>query len=510
MASAALKLTRQAASAGVVGSLAYTTYLYRTDPGVERMVKAYGTLIPVVMHYRAVESWEKLSGSPADWDQLDAMYAVSTVQALGALQGMYCKYCQTAAGFTNTFGDAWIREFRRLESDVPPRPVETVYQTIESETGKPVEEIFSSFDPVPLGSASIGQVHKAILKDSGKVVAVKVQYPEAQDLFRSDMQSIRNFCQAFAPEQVIILAALEDQNASEVDYTNEAENLSQVRKNMVNAGFHPRDVVVPRALPEYTTPRMLVMEFIEGTKLVDGMRSYYSSWAKDNGTTLEALEKEARDRIENEGIPSKYEGPSATTVAWYRRYLRIHDAIVNTGVYMYNQTLGRYGGSAGFQKSLPPPNTARIVDTLMKVHGHQLLVDGCFTSDPNGGNFVLMPDGRIGLIDFGATKRLDRNERLSACLLYAALARGDETLLHNLCKVGGYKSKYGKKEVLMKLLQFGFDSYGKDVTGGKNIQQFIDELKRDDPWEELADNLVLAQVRTAKPLKFDAKLANTA
>jgi hypothetical protein len=70
----------------------------------------------------------------------------------------------------------------------------------------------------------------------------------------------------------------------------------------------------------------------------------------------------------------------------------------------------------------------------------------------------------------------------------------DEKMLFDLCDVGGYKSKYGKRDVLMKLLQFGYDSWGKDVTGGKNLQQFIDELKQEDPWEEVPDNFVMAQV----------------
>jgi hypothetical protein len=107
---------------------------------------------------------------------------------------------------------------------------------------------------------------------------------------------------------------------------------------------------------------------------------------------------------------------------------------------------------------------------------------------------MLLPDGRIGLIDFGATKQLTRNERLSVCLLYAALARNDAKMLFDMCDVGGYKSKYGNRKVLMKLIQFGYDSWGRDVMEGKNIQEFIDELKREDPWEEVPDNLVMAQV----------------
>jgi predicted unusual protein kinase regulating ubiquinone biosynthesis (AarF/ABC1/UbiB family) len=57
-------------------------------------------------------------------------------------------------------------------------------------------------------------------------------------------------------------------------------------------------------------------------------------------------------------------------------------------------------------------NVAHMVDILMRVHGAQLLRDGLFNADPNGGNFLLLRDGRIGLLDFGATKRLTREERL--------------------------------------------------------------------------------------------------
>lgn len=111
---------------------------------------------------------------------------------------------------------------------------------------------------------------------------------------------------------------------------------------------------------------------------------------------------------------------------------------------------------------------------------------------------MLLPDGRIGLIDYGATKRLNRNERLSMCLLYAAIGRMDEEKLFQLCDIGGYKSKYGRRDILMKLILFGYDSWGKDVTEGKNIQQFIDDMKAEDPWEEVPDNFVMAQFMSTR------------
>ena len=66
-------------------------------------------------------------------------------------------------------------------------------RTIAEDTGQEVSELFSEFDPTPLGSASIGQVHRARLRSDGTEVAVKVQYPDAGRLFRSDMATIKGF-----------------------------------------------------------------------------------------------------------------------------------------------------------------------------------------------------------------------------------------------------------------------------------------------------------------------------
>lgn len=491
-----LKRTAQIAGTAATTGIGYHAYLYHTDAGYHRMVEAYSTLVPVVVHYRAAEfrhkHWRPLEAT--DWAAMDEFYAVPTVTKLGRLNGMYTKYGQTAAGFTNTFSEVWVREFRKLENEVPPRPLESVRRTIEEETGQPLHATFDYLEDFPVGSASIGQVHRARLKD-GRDVAVKVQYPEAQELFHNDIATIRRFCEIFAPEHIVILDALEKQNATELDYRNEAKNLKDVQRNMVEYGFQPREVVVPSPITEFSTHRLLVMEFLPGPKLIDGIREYFDCWAQKNGTTLYDLEREARDRIEREGCPAKYEGPSAWKIALYRRWLRYQDWIANLCLGAYNTTTGTFSGSSKeYHKTVLPPNTPRIIDTLMRVHGIQLLKYGVFNADPHGGNFLLLPDSRIGLIDYGSTKRLTRNERLSTCLLYAALYRRDEERLFEMCQVGGYKSKYGRKDVLMKLLQFGYDSYGKDVTGGKNIQQFIDELKETDPWEEVPDNFVMAQV----------------
>mmetsp|Transcript_65040 Transcript_65040/g.76386 ORF Transcript_65040/g.76386 Transcript_65040/m.76386 type:complete len:579 (-) Transcript_65040:44-1780(-) len=521
--SAYAKLGAKAAGTILAGGTGVGGYLYATDDGMKRSFQAYSTFAPVILHYRMTELKNKYisSVSEEEWEALDETYAKRTVEKLGRLQGMYSKYGQTAAGLTNTLGDAWIRELRTLENEIPPRPLSVVRKTIEEETpGRRLEDTFSSFDAKPLGSASIGQVHRATLRSTGQEVAVKVQYPEAQELFTKDIHAIRFLCEKFAPEQVCTLEALEGQNKAELDYTNEAQNLLEIGTNMAKHGFQPKECLVPKPFGELSTKRMLVMELLPGPKLIDGMRAFYAAYAKKQGTTLKRMETVARKKFEEEGIPDKYDGPSAAQIASYQRMMKLRDGLVNTFVIGgYNvlvapvvrlfaknhnnskdntSTTGKADGTIEYLRTTIPPNTPRIVDSLMRIHGYQLLVDGLFNADPHGGNFLLLPDGRIGLIDYGATKRLSTNERILACVMFVALQRKDKDKLWQMATMAGYKSKYMNPDVYYKLVQFGYDTWGKEVTGGMNVQQFMDDLKAKDPYYETPDNFVLASFMSVR------------
>jgi aarF domain-containing kinase len=363
-----------------------TAYVaYQTDEGTRRMLTAYSQFGPVVLHYRFVELKQKLfprteEEDETEWRALDHRYAASTVAKLGELQGMYSKYGQTAAGFTNTFSDTWVQELRKLEDRVPARSIDVVQQTILQETGQPASELFSAFDEVPLGSASIGQVHRATLKD-GREVAVKVQYPDSERLFRKDMATIRTFFRVVAPEQLFSLNELEKQNALELDYRNEAASLVEVGENMRRHGFAPAEVVVPQPLSALSTKRMLVMELLPGPKLIDGLRAYGRVMAAKQGRTLEQLEAEMRQRFDEHGAPSKYSGPTARQIAAYLAWLRFWDGVRNIGVSAFNHTIGvPLRRQLEHRHSTMPPNAPLLIDTLMRVHGAQLLLDGVFNA----------------------------------------------------------------------------------------------------------------------------------
>lgn len=116
----------------------------------------------------------------------------------------------------------------------------------ESLNLKSIDEAFVNFDDEPIGSASIGQVHKAYLRN-GKPVAIKVQSPGAEKLFKGDLKTAKGFCETFAPEQVAILDEIEKQFVNEFDFVKEANHLEKVSKNM--ACF--RNVIIPRPYHEF-------------------------------------------------------------------------------------------------------------------------------------------------------------------------------------------------------------------------------------------------------------------
>ena len=154
--------------------------------------------------------------------------------------------------------------------------------------GLTFEELFASFEDKPIGSASIGQVHCATLNkklleiarkggyDGGEKVAVKVMHLDAKDRFRNDLKIFKWLCRVALPGWGGILREFEKQIMTEFDYTLEASNLSKIRENMINSPFKNR-VVVPQPIEKVTTSNVLIMEMLDGEKLLDSIQERLSS-----------------------------------------------------------------------------------------------------------------------------------------------------------------------------------------------------------------------------------------
>lgn len=204
----------------------------------------------------------------------------------------YIKLAQIISAGEGVFPAELVAECRKCRDQVPAVPYASVVETIESEFGKPLHELFRSFDPEPIAAASIAQVHRAELLD-GQVVAVKVQRPGIGELVRKDLKVLS----WLAPHLVgrIPVSALANPPAlvdlfaetivEELDFRIEASNILDVGK--VFADLDQRGFVVPRPHPTLVSQRVLVLEFVSGFNFAD------VSGMKDAGLDTHAVIKTA-------------------------------------------------------------------------------------------------------------------------------------------------------------------------------------------------------------------------
>jgi ubiquinone biosynthesis protein len=186
----------------------------------------------------------------------------------------YIKLGQIISGGEGLFPPELVAEFKLLRDRVPAESFADVRQVLEADLGCRLGDVFRTIDPKPIAAASIAQVHSAVLH-TGESVVVKVQRPRVADLVRSDLRAMS----ALAPRLSgrIPVAALANPPAlvelfaetivEELDFRLEAENMLDVAA--VLAQTDRRTTIVPRPHPSLVTPRVLVMERLDGFKWDD-------------------------------------------------------------------------------------------------------------------------------------------------------------------------------------------------------------------------------------------------
>jgi ubiquinone biosynthesis protein len=164
----------------------------------------------------------------------------------------------------------FIRELARLQDKVPAFAFADVYRIIREETGRPADDLFDHLDPEPLASASIGQVHRARLKD-GEEVAVKVQRPGIRKLVEVDLEIMLHLAtlaerhiEELAPHRPVkIVEEFARSIEKEMDYTLEATSMERVARSFL----HEETVYIPKVYREATTERVLTTEYVDGIKV---------------------------------------------------------------------------------------------------------------------------------------------------------------------------------------------------------------------------------------------------
>ncbi|WP_084468219.1 ABC1 kinase family protein [Actinokineospora inagensis] len=289
--------------------------------------------LPLGVAGRAVGGWgRRLAGQSADEvsAELTARTAEQLFAVLGQLKGGAMKFGQALSVFEAAIPDELAAPYRealtKLQAAAPPMSAQVMHRVLAQQLGRGWRSRFADFDDTPAAAASIGQVHRATWHD-GREVAVKVQYPGADEALLSDLRQLQRFSrlfQPFAPGMEIkpLLRELTDRMVEELDYRAEADNQRAFAKAFTGDPL----VLVPRVIA--SAPKVTITEWVDGRPLA---------------------------------------------------------SIIREGARGERDTAGRL--LSEFHFSSP----ARV---------------GLLHSDPHPGNFMLTPDDRLCVIDFGAVARL--------------------------------------------------------------------------------------------------------
>jgi len=190
---------------------------------------------------------------------------------LGRLKGAFAKAGQFVSVRHDLVSAEVSEPLRALQDRVPPVAFEVIRDAVEGELGRPLEEIFTAFEPEPLGAASIAQVHRARLPD-GTLVAVKVQYPWLAASLTADLALLRGLLRLvvwWTGGSGVDRRRLFDEFAAglaeELDFRREARVAGEIARNLAGE----RQVVVPRIVAECSGERVLTMTFHDAVRMDD-------------------------------------------------------------------------------------------------------------------------------------------------------------------------------------------------------------------------------------------------
>jgi ubiquinone biosynthesis protein len=237
-----------------------------------RAAKAYLLTVRILAGYLWLRLWRPVLGPSLYNARLVERHRRTSkrlVAAILELKGLFIKVGQLISILTNFLPPEFRAELEQLQDSVPARPLDEVTARIRKEFGKEPEQLFAAFNPVPIASASLAQVHEATLHD-GRRVAVKVQHADIEVISKLDLESIRrilNLIQLF-----VRIRGMESYHADiaqlirdELDFMQEARNIEAIARNFAgNTTVH-----FPVVVHELSTQRVLTTEFVEGAKVTD-------------------------------------------------------------------------------------------------------------------------------------------------------------------------------------------------------------------------------------------------
>jgi ubiquinone biosynthesis protein len=237
-----------------------------------RFRKAYWTATVVGWRYWRLFLVAKILGKGYLERRIMAVHtrnAAYIKDAILELQGLFIKVGQLLSIMTNFLPDAFHEPLESLQDQIPARPFSEVRQRIEAELGQPLEAIFLEVAEVPLAAASIGQAHRARLKDGTEVV-IKVQHKHIEQTATVDLSIILRLTRILAYLFDIkgieyVYTQVQKMITEELDFRHEATAMQRIRENLKT----DENIVIPILYEEFCTGRVLVTRFCEGVKITN-------------------------------------------------------------------------------------------------------------------------------------------------------------------------------------------------------------------------------------------------
>jgi predicted unusual protein kinase regulating ubiquinone biosynthesis (AarF/ABC1/UbiB family) len=200
--------------------------------------------------------------------------ALLIVERSQELKGTFLKLMQMLSMRSDLLPPDVLQVLSVVQSEVPPMPYAMIRKQIVEEFGKPPEELYATFAEGAFAAASLGQVHRATLRDGSDVV-VKVQYPGVDATVGQDLKNVKALLQTFTliARDVLrqdvdvdgVYRELAERLGEELDYENEARNTQR----FVAMFTDDDEIVIPRVFPKLVSRRVLTMSFVDGYKLAD-------------------------------------------------------------------------------------------------------------------------------------------------------------------------------------------------------------------------------------------------
>jgi ubiquinone biosynthesis protein len=233
-----------------------TLFRYGFDDVVERLD------LPGKIFFEKIR---KVDRKMTTWERLRHM--------LDDLGPTYIKFGQIMSLRPDLIPNPLILELRKLQDEVAPVDYDAIRQVVENNLQRPITEIFSSFEEKPLAAASLAQVHRAVLRDEGQEVAVKVQRPRIRQVIQPDLYLLEIIAgqlnERMEAAQIYDLPNLVQEIKKtllrELDFSREARHMKICRGNLADN----KEVYIPQVHESYSTERVLTMELVHGTKMKD-------------------------------------------------------------------------------------------------------------------------------------------------------------------------------------------------------------------------------------------------